>query len=336
MRRLALLMALLVAPAAFGQALVQRSQPCQVPGNTSKVPCSLPRALSTGTSIRVVEIDRSGAGTRSVPGLTQIGTASGLGGTVTVWRGAPSGATSFTVSLPNAYNPVVWVQEDTYPATLDGVAVSASGALNQQPQPISAGTLTVSSAADYILVGCEDNMGAGGLTAGMGYNAFQTATFVPGGFEDRIAGATGGFAANGKLAFAQYQWTCLGLAFAGGSGPPPPPPPPPQTCTGTATVGVNGQVIPPLSLTSPVTLPQATVGVAYSVNLSTAAAVSGGTPPYTFALMIGTALPAGLTLSTAGVISGTPTTAGTTTFSYIVTDSGGHAMIVEMTVVAAK
>lgn len=44
------------------------------------------------------------------------------------------------------------------------------------------------------------------------------------------------------------------------------------------------------------------MGVAYSQTLTAA----GGTAPYTFAITTGT-LPAGLTMSTAGVISGTPT-----------------------------
>jgi hypothetical protein len=55
------------------------------------------------------------------------------------------------------------------------------------------------------------------------------------------------------------------------------------------------------------------VGVAYSQTL----AAAGGTPPYTWS---GT-LPAGLTLSAAGAITGTPTTAGTSNVTIQVTDS---------------
>jgi len=54
-------------------------------------------------------------------------------------------------------------------------------------------------------------------------------------------------------------------------------------------------------------LPEGLVGSAYSTSL----AASGGSSPYIFTLSGGTTLPAGLTLSSAGVISGTPT-AGTT------------------------
>jgi large repetitive protein len=68
------------------------------------------------------------------------------------------------------------------------------------------------------------------------------------------------------------------------------------------------------------TLPGATVGVAYSATIG----VSGGTAPYT-CLQTGGALPAGLSLSVSCVVSGTPTTAGTTTLQVKATDSSSPA-----------
>ncbi len=62
------------------------------------------------------------------------------------------------------------------------------------------------------------------------------------------------------------------------------------------------------------------VGSTYAVSLS----VSGGTPGYTWSLASGS-LPAGLALSSAGVISGTPTASGTSTFAVAVKDSGSPA-----------
>lgn len=67
---------------------------------------------------------------------------------------------------------------------------------------------------------------------------------------------------------------------------------------------------------SPTSLPEGQTGSAYSQTL----AASGGTGPYTFALTSG-ALPVGLSLSSAGVISGTPTATGTTSFTVTATDS---------------
>ena len=66
-------------------------------------------------------------------------------------------------------------------------------------------------------------------------------------------------------------------------------------------------------------LPVAVINVPYSATLT----ATGGVQPYTWAMASGT-LPAGLTLSTSGangVISGTPTALGATTFKVQVTDS---------------
>jgi hypothetical protein len=62
------------------------------------------------------------------------------------------------------------------------------------------------------------------------------------------------------------------------------------------------------------TLPGGRVGTAYSQTLG----ATGGTQPYAWALSLGT-LPAGLSLSSGGVLSGTPTTVGTSTFTVKVT-----------------
>jgi hypothetical protein len=91
--------------------------------------------------------------------------------------------------------------------------------------------------------------------------------------------------------------------------------PTPLTQTGNLSITVNAAA-GGLTLT-PTTLPAAVVNTAYSSTLTAA----GGVAPYTFSLASGSALPAGLTLSAEGVISGTPTKAGTTAFSVEVMDS---------------
>jgi len=86
----------------------------------------------------------------------------------------------------------------------------------------------------------------------------------------------------------------------------------PQTATQSFTVNVAAL----LSITT-TSLPAGTAAASYSAML----AATGGTTPYTWSLSSGT-LPAGLTLSAAGVISGTPTTPGTYTITVKVTDAG--------------
>ncbi|HEY4901826.1 MAG TPA: putative Ig domain-containing protein [Terriglobales bacterium] len=63
-------------------------------------------------------------------------------------------------------------------------------------------------------------------------------------------------------------------------------------------------------------LPTAVINVPYSATLTS----TGGVGPFTWAMASGT-LPPGLSISTAGVISGTPTVLGTTNFKVQVTDS---------------
>ncbi len=92
------------------------------------------------------------------------------------------------------------------------------------------------------------------------------------------------------------------------------------TDSATPTASVTGPVsitispIPTLTLTG--SLPNATLGVAYSQTLL----ATGGITPYTYSLTAG-ALPPGLNLSSAGVISGTPTAVGASSFTVTVTDT---------------
>ncbi len=79
-------------------------------------------------------------------------------------------------------------------------------------------------------------------------------------------------------------------------------------------------IYPAISVTTS-TLSDGTVNLAYSQTLT----ASGGKTPLAWSMSTGT-LPAGLTLnSTTGVVSGTPTTAGTSNFTIQVTDSNGAA-----------
>lgn len=76
------------------------------------------------------------------------------------------------------------------------------------------------------------------------------------------------------------------------------------------TVGAEPPVIGTTALAA------ATIGAPYSAQLS----ASGGVPPYSWALNSGTLAP-GLSVQPAGTITGTPTTAGTFTFTVRVVDS---------------
>jgi len=90
--------------------------------------------------------------------------------------------------------------------------------------------------------------------------------------------------------------------------------------SGTFIPGVDTRIdvigAPPSLVLSPGTLPAGNVNEAYRQTIT----ATGGTGPYTFAVTSGT-LPPGLTQASSGVLSGTPTAAGTYTFTITATDS---------------
>ena len=86
------------------------------------------------------------------------------------------------------------------------------------------------------------------------------------------------------------------------------------TTSSAASLTVSGSI----SITTPASGLSATVGASYSLTIS----ASGGSGSNSFSLASGS-LPAGLTLSSAGVISGTPSAAGNQAITVTVTDSNG-------------
>jgi hypothetical protein len=87
-----------------------------------------------------------------------------------------------------------------------------------------------------------------------------------------------------------------------------------------ASLTANGVASSPLAIATFLTLPQATKRSEYQATLAT----SGGTAPFSWALASGASLPAGLTLSSAGVISGTLSSSvgtGSNSFAIQVTDA---------------
>jgi large repetitive protein len=104
-----------------------------------------------------------------------------------------------------------------------------------------------------------------------------------------------------------YPITITAVDHTGGTGPAT------FSQNYTLTVGTASISITPSSL------PSGSVGVAYT---NTTLSASGGIAPYTYSLSLGS-LPTGLALSSSGVISGTPTSAGNFSFTVVATDHNG-------------
>src|SRR5467141_1024705 len=92
----------------------------------------------------------------------------------------------------------------------------------------------------------------------------------------------------------------------------------------------GGTTPAPLAIAT-TSVPNGTVGQAYSTQMN----ATGGTSPYTWSASPGS-LPAGLTLSAAGVIGGTPTIAGSSTFTATVSDTSSQSTSSSFTLTVAN
>ena len=105
------------------------------------------------------------------------------------------------------------------------------------------------------------------------------------------------------------------------------------TLDGNSVTGCSAlsPIICPNITLIPTTLPSGAFGTLYSQTVS----ASGGTAPYTFASAPLVPVP-GLTLTSAGLLSGTPTTAGTFNFTITATDANGCSGIQLYSIVIAS
>lgn len=192
-----------------------------------------------------------------------------------------------TNETPDSFTATYTANDVTPPVTtITSPTSGATWTATENPLPVG-GTST--DAVGVTLVTCQNSVGGGTVTA------------------------TGGTGTNGT-------WSCDVPVFNGE-----------QTITVTSRDEAGNThpdsfvvtYVPALTITSNTALPGASQNVAYSVTLT----VNGGTAPFTWdndgagtTLNDGDAQCAGLTISSAGVVSGTPTQTGTCSFTSHVTD----------------
>ena len=248
----------------------------------------------------------------TAPGITTTTLASGTVGT----------AYSQTLTATGGTTPYTWsITSGSLPA---GLSLSTSGAISGMPTTAGSSAFTV-KVTDSTGATATQSLTITLNNAAINITTTTLANGTVGTTYSQTMTATGGT--------TPYNWTVsagtlpAGLSLSTGgvvSGTP--------TTTGTkaltfkVTDSNSTTTTKPLSITInsvPIniittTLTAGTVGTSYSQTLS----ATGGTAPYTWVVSAGT-LPAGLSLSTGGVISGMPTTAGSSSFTVKVTDSTG-------------
>ena len=221
-------------------------------------------------------------------------TGSNFSGTTAVTFGATA-ATGFTVNSATQITA-------TAPAGTGTVDVRVT----------TVGGTSSTSAADQFTYVAAPVAGAVSATVAYGSSANPITLVLSGGTATSVAVASA--AAHGTATASGTTISYTPTAGYGGS----------DSFTYTATNGsgtsapatVTITVGAPIVTVAPATVPGATVGAAFSQSITAA----NGQAPYTYAISAG-ALPAGLSLSGGGTLSGTPTAAGTFNFTVRATDS---------------
>ncbi len=240
----------------------------------------------------------------------------------------------FTTSAPLAPGRSYLSGSDAGVISGSVTATGPNGAVSGFPVPITtfqihtnaSATTTVPGIDAWFVFGDANTLsGTAPTMTGYDYQAYtmNTMTFIPG---SDIPGATGLVTGNYNYDQATqtvFYTSCSGVpnCTLAGNGQPYVSTyggiiNPSNTGLSNWSITVNPTTPPPtapLSLT--MSLPDATVGVSYTVSPT----ASGGVSPYTWKA---TGLPSGLSINTStGQISGTPTTAGSSAVTVSVSDS---------------
>ena len=235
--------------------------------------------------------------------------------TANLGNGTVGSPYSGSVSATGGVLPYTW----TASGMPSGLSISAVGAISGTP--IAAGTYSVSvtvtdSAGTKASQGYTVTIASGltvttaslgTATAGAPYSASLAAaggvppyTYSVSGLPDGLSASASG-AISGTPATAGSYTVGVTVTDSQGS-------------KATASLALT-VVAPPLKITT-TSLGNGTVGTAVSATL----AATGGVPPYSWTA---TGLPAGVTISQGGALTGTPTAAGSYTVAATVTDNAG-------------
>jgi uncharacterized protein YhjY with autotransporter beta-barrel domain len=302
------------------------------PGTTAQGVAITVNGDTAVESDETFSVGLSGASNAAIAGATGTGTILNDDAVVTVGPASLPAATA-----GSAYSQTLSASGGTAPYTFGVSAGTLPAGLSLDAAGVLSGTPTGSGSFNFTATATDSG---GSPTSGNRVYTLTVASPTLTLPATTLAGGTAGQAYTAAInqatgGIAPYTYTLSAGALPAGvtvnsatgtlSGTP--------TVAGTyaftlsatdSTTGTAGQasqsyslsiVSPTLSI-APSTLPAGAVGTAYSQTLS----ASGGTAPYSYALSAG-ALPGGLMLTAGGMLSGTPSVAGSFAFTVTATDS---------------
>ncbi|MDX1804342.1 MAG: putative Ig domain-containing protein, partial [Alcanivorax sp.] len=210
--------------------------------------------------------------------------------------GAPTVSGTFTLKVSGT---------DSSTGTDPGSGKNAPFTVSQSfALQINAASMSVSPASGTLTNATSGTAYNQLITAGGGISPY-TYTVTSGSLPSGVILTAAGILKGTPSAVGTFQFQVTATDSSTGAGSP-------ATASASYTLNVDP---PPIPL-SPSALPNLQQGTAYSQQLS----ASGGTSPYTYAVTSGS-LPTGLTLSSTGLISGTPTASGPYNFTVTATDA---------------
>lgn len=302
---------------------------------TYTAPAAASTALSvTVTATSVADATKTATAAITVPAAPAVTTGALVAGTV---GAAYSGAVAASGGIP----PYTWtITSGTLPA---GLTMNSAGAISGTPAEAGVGTINLTFKVTD--AGTPNALSASatlGLTIAAAPSiAFTTTTLAQGTYKSAYSASLAATGGAGALTYTLLSGTLptgLSMSTAGAiTGTPTVVGSFPFTVQAADAFGDTGsqaltlKVIYPALAITPLTPPIGYVGATYTST--TLAATGGSGTGYTWSLANSTILPAGLGLSSAGVISGKPTAAGTTPFTAMVTDSAANTATLALSIV---
>ncbi|WP_124983141.1 putative Ig domain-containing protein [Ralstonia solanacearum] len=211
---------------------------------------------------------------------------------------ATASGTSITYTPTASYSGT-----DTFAYT----ATNAGGTSAPATVTITVSNATVSYSPSAPAGGTVGTAYSQSVASASGGTSPYTYALASGSLPPGLSLSTGGTLSGTPTSSGSFSFAITATDSSTGTGPF-------SATSGTLSLTVSA----PTVTLSPSSLTSATVGAASSQSVS----ASGGTSPYTYAITAG-ALPGGMSLSSAGVLSGTPTAGGSFSFTVTATDSSG-------------